>query len=135
MPKTNDENWYAEKRAMAYVYSLFAMHPEARLITETRDANGSDHHSDLLVDLNEPKHMTMQRRFAVEVKGYREFPNVVKLNRRMSKDAVYRITNESEIPVLVCVVQFVNLEAVYCWIIEPVIEEGKAGLRIPDEYN
>jgi hypothetical protein len=134
MPKHNDENWYAEKRAMAYVYSLFAMNAEAHL-TEVRDGNGSDHGVDLLIDLNGQKNFTMERKFAVAVKGCREFSSVVELSRQMSKDPINRFANESEIPVIVCVVQFVNLEAVYCWIVEPVVEGRKAGLRTPDECN
>jgi hypothetical protein len=134
MPKLNDANWYAEKRAMAYVYSLFAMHDEA-VLTEERHRNDDDNGVDLLIDLSEPKKLMMPRRFAVQIKGLRDLPSVKELNKRLGKDPGHRLAKAFEMPVLLSVVQFSNLRALYCWIVEPIVEDGKAGLRIPDECN
>jgi hypothetical protein len=132
MPRKTDEPWYAEKRAMAYVYSLFAMKP-SRILTEVPASK--DYGVDLLVESGERPRYRMQRPLGVEIKGYREFPSTNELNRRIARDPIQRVVDKLRMPLLVCVVQFVKLKAVYCWLVEPIIEDRKAALQQPDEYE
>jgi hypothetical protein len=130
MPKLNDDTWYAEKRAMAYVYSLFAMHDEAQVIDVAADRQG-DYGVDLVVDLSQHQKFKIPRKLAVAVKGYRELPGETELNRRMSRDPLRRVAETMRLPAIVCFVQFVDLAAVYSWIVEPDVENGKPALKIP----
>src|SRR4051794_33441195 len=99
MPKNVTEPWYAEKRAMAYVYSLFAMKP-TNTLTEVK--SDSRYCIDLLVEVGEQNRLVMKRQLGVEIKGYREFPSTAELNRQMAKDPVQRAIDSIKVPLLVC---------------------------------
>jgi hypothetical protein len=130
MPRDADEPWYAEKRAMAYVSTLFAMHPW-RIATQV--ALGDKSHVDLMVESSERRSDVMPRWLAVEVKGYRKFPSTRELNRRIAKEPIQRSAEKFRLPLLVCVVQFVKLEAVYSWLVKPALENERAALQMIKE--
>ncbi len=130
MPKQAAEPWYAEKRAMAYVSSLFAMQKISDLTESSKEVG-----VDLVIDVADERAIGMRRVFAIQIKGFRELPGVLELNRRISKEPSYGHIDKIEVPLLLCAVSFVNLEAVYCWLLEPIVEKGRSGLLEPAKHD
>jgi hypothetical protein len=130
MPKNIEEPWYAEKRAMAYVSSLFALQEIARL-EEPRDDLGVD----LVIDVPEGGEHGIRRSLAIQVSGFRELPSHAELSRRISKDFLARHLSQFQLPLVTCAVSFATLKASYCWMLEPVVERGRASLRRPVGYD
>ena len=63
------------------------------------------------------------------------FPAQAESNRRISKEPSLGHIDKIEAPLLVCTVSFVNLEAVYCWLLEPIVEKGRSGLLEPAKHD
>ena len=130
MPKTDDQPWYAEKRALAYVSSMFATQQIVRL-DEVRTDTGVD----LLIDVPVSGEHGIRRSLAVQVKGFRDLPGNAELSRRISKEYLARHLSHFDMPLMVCAVSFVSLKAEYCWMLEPIADRGRASLKRPVGYE
>jgi Domain of unknown function (DUF4365) len=124
MPKTDEQPWYAEKRARAYVSSMFATQKIARL-----EESRADLGVDLRIDVPVSGEHGIRRSLAVQVKGFRDLPGTAELSRRISKEYLARHLSQFDVPLLVCAVSFMNLKAEYCWMLEPVVDRGRASLK------
>ncbi len=129
MSDKHAEGYYSEKRAMAYVTTLFS----SEYVLDN-DGPG-DGGIDLLVDLAGKDQGKMRRPFAIQVKGFHELPSNKELGKRISKQYPEKLLKRFEMPFLICVVQFIDLKGVCCWLLEPRIEEGRAALMIPIDYD
>jgi hypothetical protein len=130
MPKTDEQPWYAEKRALAYVSSMFATQKIVRL-EEVRTDTGVD----LLIDVPERGEHGIRRSLAIQVKGFCELPGNAELNRRITKEYLARHVSQFNVPLIVCVVSFKTLKAEFCWMLEPVVDGGRANLKRPVGYD
>lgn len=124
-----NQPWYVEKRARAYVYSLFA----ERNIT-VRDESQQSFGVDFVIDLRRGER-ELGRYLAVQLFAYPDFPNVADLNKKVARQLPSELREDMGVPLIAFAVQVRELDARYSWIIEPVVEEGAAVLSHTPEYD
>jgi hypothetical protein len=124
-----NQPWYVEKRARAYVYSLFA----DRNIT-VRDESQQNFGVDFIIDLRKGER-ELGRYLAVQLFAYPDFPGVADLDKKVARQLPSQLREDMGVPLIAFIVQVRELDARYGWIIEPFVGDEGATLRHPSQYD
>jgi hypothetical protein len=122
------QKWYVVKRAEAFVYSLFAERP---IVVRPQEPDSG---IDFLLELRKDQG-DLGRSLAVEVLAYLDFPGEAALGKQIASRFPARLREEFLLPLIVFAIQVKELAAVYCWVLEPAVEGGRAALRPHFEYE
>jgi hypothetical protein len=121
--------WYVDKRAEAFVFSLFAGRDLA-----VRDQEHQDFGVDFVLDLRKDQR-ELGRNLAIQVLAYVSFPKEADLNKEIARRLPPRLREDFMFPLAAFAIQVKELAAVYTWVLEPVAEKGEATLHSPREYE
>jgi hypothetical protein len=127
---TQEDPWFFEERAVAFA---------SLVLTKRRDVlvgphAGTDPAVDLLVAIRTAGHSTRRRLFGVRMVEYMDLPNIRDVDERV---AAHFSGNHCEVrfPVCVFAIGVRKPEGIYRWVVEPVVEDGRALLRRDVEAN
>jgi Domain of unknown function (DUF4365) len=115
--------WFIEERAIAFASLLLT----ARNDVMIRNHTGSDRAIDLLVEVLKDGKPTL-RFFGVQLAGYLDLPD----NLNGEKRGLTQLPGnalEGSLPVCVFVIGVRKPEGMYRWVVEPVVEDGRALLH------
>jgi hypothetical protein len=121
MPKENP--WFFEERAVAFASLVLTAHNEVRV----QPYAGRDIAIDLLVEILRHGRPTL-RFFGVQIVPYMDLPNVQSADERTLLH-LGRDPFEASLPLCVFVIGVRKPEGIYRWVVEPVVEDGRAVLR------
>jgi hypothetical protein len=124
-----NQPWYVEKRARAYIHSLL---PE-RDIT-IREESHQDFGVNFVLELRKDE-KELGRCIAAQLFAYPEFPSLIDLNKKIARQFPAKLREKMMLPLIAFVVQARELDAKYCWINEPSVEEGSATLHSARAYD
>jgi uncharacterized protein DUF4365 len=127
MATNKARQWYFEKRAEAFVCSLFAGRDVA-----VRGRGQQDFGVDFLLDLRKG-HRELGRYLAVQVLAFGDFPAEADLRQEIASRYSLKRREEFLFPLIVFAVQVNEPAAVYAWVLEPFVEQEEATLRSPEE--
>ncbi len=119
---TKQEPWFFEERAVAFAKLVLTKQHDVR------PHAGADMGMDLLVEIRTDRNSARRRLFGVQIIAYMDLPD--------SQDSDERVVShlgsdslEGMLPICVFVVGVRKPEGIYRWIVEPVVEEGRALLH------
>jgi hypothetical protein len=115
--------WFVEERAVAFASLMLTKSNGVSVRAQT----GTDRGIDLLVEVLKDGRSAL-RFFGVQLVGYLDLPDVREAEDRILShlpgDAA-----EATLPICVFVIGVRKPEGMYRWVVEPVIEDGRALLR------
>src|SRR5207249_6877005 len=117
---TKQEPWFIEERASAFVKLVLTEH-------DVRPHAGRDIAIDLLVEILKDGKSTM-RFFGAQIVGYLDLPTIQNADERVLSH-LGRDSFEASLPLCVFVVGVRKPEALYRWVVEPVVADGRAILQ------
>src|SRR5436309_564233 len=120
---TKTEPWFIEERAVAFASLLLTKRKDAIV----RPHAGKDMAIDLLVEILKDGN-SASRFFGVQLVGYLDLPELENADERVLSH-FGRDPFESTLPICVFVIGVRKPAGLYRWIIEPVIEGGRAVLH------
>lgn len=88
---------------------------------------------DLLAEVREEGKST-SRTFAAELIGYLDLPDIQDADERVLSDGG-RTASEGKLPICAFVIGVRKPEGIWRWVVEPVIEDGRAVLRPGGKRN
>jgi|SRR6516162_7674679 hypothetical protein len=121
--------WFIYERAIAFASLVLT---KCKGVT-VRAHNGSDMAIDLLVEVSKDGKSAL-RFFGVQLAGYLDLPAPRDADERVLL-LLPRDPMETALPICVFVIGVRKPEGMYRWVVEPVIEEGRALLRRDAEPN
>jgi hypothetical protein len=120
---TKSDPWFVRERAVAFASLVLTNHNEVKI----RSHAGTDMALDLLVEILKDGRSTL-RFFGVQLLGYIDLPGFQDLDKRIlshrSKDPL-----EAALPVCVFAIGVRKPDGFYRWIVQPVVDGGRALLQ------
>jgi hypothetical protein len=126
---TKQDPWFIEERALAFVSLVLTKRNEVRV----QPYVGRDMALDLLVEVLKDGKPTL-RFFGVHMVPYMDLPNTQNADERVLSH-LGRDPLEASLPLCVFVIGVRKPEAIYRWVVEPVVEAGRALLPRDVEAN
>jgi hypothetical protein len=117
------EPWFVEERAVAFASLLLTKRHDVLVRSHT----GADIAIDLLIEVLKDGKSAL-RFFGVQLVGSVDLPNSEDADKRVLSHHA-RDPSEATLPICVFVIGVRKPEGIYRWIIEPVVEDGRAKLR------
>lgn len=125
---TKQEPWFFEERAVAFAKLVLTKQHDVRPIA------GADMGVDLLVEIRTDRNSTRRRLFGVQIVAYMDLPDTQDSDARVvshhGSDSL-----EGTLPICLFVIGVRKPEGIYRWLVEPVVEDGRALLHRDVDAN
>jgi hypothetical protein len=122
MTITNQEPWFIEERAFALACLVLTIHDVA-----VRPHAGHDMAIDLLAEILQDGKSTL-RFFGAHLIGYLDLPSIQNADQRVLSH-LGRDPFEAGLPLCVFVIGIRKPEGLYRWVVEPIVDDGRAMLQ------
>ena len=120
---TKQEPWFLEMRAVAFASLVLTKHNKAKV----QPYAGHDIAIDLLVEILKDGKSTL-RFFGAQLVPYLDLPTIEDADERVLSH-FGRDPFEASLPICVFVIGVRKLEGIYRWVVEPVVDDGRALLH------
>jgi hypothetical protein len=124
---TKQDPWFFEERAVAFAKLVLTKQHDVRPYA------GTDMAIDLLVQIG-PATNSTRRLFGVQIVAFMDLPDIQDMDERVDSH-LGRDPLEASLPICVFVIGVRKPEGIYRWVVEPVVEDGRALLRRDVEAN
>jgi hypothetical protein len=126
---TKQEPWFIEERGEAFAKLVLTEHHEVKV----QSYAGTDMAIDLLVEILKDGKSTL-RFFGVQLVGYLDLPDVHDADERVLSH-FGRDPSEAMLPICAFVIGVRKPDGIFRWVVEPVVENGRALLHRDGEGN
>jgi hypothetical protein len=120
---TKQDPWFFEERAMAFASLVLTKHEDVLV----RPHAGADMGIDLLVEVRTTG-KSRRRLFGVQMIPYMDLPDMKNADERVLSH-LGRNSMEADLPLCAFVIGVRKPEGTYRWVVEPVVEDGRAVLH------
>jgi hypothetical protein len=126
---TKQDPWFFEERAVEFSSLLLTTRDDVKVQPHT----GGDGPLELLAEVLQDGKPTL-RFFGVKLIPYLDLPDIPEAEERV-RSLLGRNSLDGALPLCVFVIGVRRPEGIYRWIVEPVVEDGRASLRRNGEPN